>query len=198
MFTLHGNTATLRLTFYTLQDDECWNIYESQPAVVFLWLGLITAGAVGNMGFSFYHHSLHGTDKQPSVVCPMGAVRFIYFLTYFTPCSSGFSFSADIQTQHKAIVPVHLRGTYRQNNSVLPLRMWHARALWPELNHTAHLKRITGWANISSYGCSESHGHNHYIGLKSQLLRTNPQGFLFSPRLTLWQPHSIHSIFICA
>ena len=121
---------------------------------------------------------------QPGAVFPMGAVRI--FLAYLTPRFSEIGspkclFYIGIQTQQEAIVP-------EQSSSVLPLRMWHARALWPELNHTAHLKHITGWANISSYWCFESHGHSHYIGLKSQLVRTNPQGFLFSPSRFLGSP----------
>lgn len=110
-----------------------------------------------------------------------------FFSAYLTPlCSEMHSFSITSKHNTKPL-SLFTWGEYGQNNSVLPHRTWHANALWPELNHTAHLKHITGWANISSYWCSESHGHSHYIGLKSQLVRTNPQGFLFSPS---WLPGS--------
>lgn len=39
------------------------NIYEPLAVVVFLRLGFITTGAVGDMGL-FYHHPLHGTDSR--------------------------------------------------------------------------------------------------------------------------------------
>lgn len=107
-----------------------------------------------------------------------------YFSGLFNPpslCNVHF-FSFTLRSkQNTKPLSLSTWGEYRQSSSVLLHRIWHARALWLELNHTVHLKHITGWANISSRWYSESHGHNHYIGLKSQLVRTNPHGFLFSP-----------------
>lgn len=66
------------------------------------------------------------------------------------------------------------------------------------LNHTAHLKHITERANISSYGCFESHTLNNYIGLGCQLVRTNPQGFLFPSPDSLAAPLHSFSFYMCS
>ena len=114
-----------------------------------------------------------------------------HFLAYLTPGSSemsGFPLSQSDPNATQSHCPRSLRGNVGRA-ALSPLSGYDTQGLlWVELNHTVHLKHITGQANISSYWCSESHGHNHYIGLKSQLVRTNPQGFLFSPSWLFGSP----------
>lgn len=131
---------------------------------------------------------------RPGAVFPVGAVSI--FLAYLTPCSSkksGLFWYIKFQSQHKAIIRVHLRGnTGWAAPSFLSGYDTH-RFYGLNRNIQRTFKHITGWANTSSYWCPESHGHRHYMGLKSQLVRANPQGLLFSPSRALWQRSAIHS-----
>ncbi len=110
MLTLRSN-ITLLCFFFSLLHDKWWNIYESLAVVAFLRLGFVTAGAVGDMGLFITIHYMEQTGVSILTRCGVSSGCCKYFLAYLTPCSSkmsGFFFSyIKIQTQHKAIVPVH-------------------------------------------------------------------------------------------
>lgn len=98
------------------------NIYESLALVVLLRLGFITAGAVQDMGLLSppITWNRQAFLYWPSVVFPMGAVSI--FLVNLISCSV-FFFYIGFQTQHNAIVLVHLNREYRLSGSVLRLRI---------------------------------------------------------------------------
>ncbi len=106
MHTLRINITMLCLIFFFISflDDKWGNIYESLAVVVFLQLGFLTAGAMGDMGFFFI--AVHYMEQSISIPtrCGVSYGCCKYSLAYLTPRSSERS------SLHKAIVPVHLRG----------------------------------------------------------------------------------------
>lgn len=82
--------------------------------LVFLQIGFITAGAVGDMGLFITTHYREQRCISVPTHCGVPCESFkFFFLAYLTSlCSKMSLFYIDFQTQHRAVVFIHFMGIY--------------------------------------------------------------------------------------